>query len=195
MQALPHSSLADVLFSPASFRAAFASHALAGATLPDSEIDVVLKFLERDRNVLRREGNVSSSILSCRPSQHAKADPSLASFDRTPSSLQVIKFDPSTSPPSSISSVDRGVLEMSTTLLALTSQISELESKIADRSSKAQEALRRGQKDIALSHLRSRKMFDELLLKRLGSLEVVQGVLVKVEMAAGDIEVRFHVSF
>ncbi|KAL7412628.1 hypothetical protein BDY24DRAFT_341439 [Mrakia frigida] len=158
-QTLPHSSITDMLFSTTSFRSTFASKALPGVSLSNNEIDVVLKFLERDRKVLLREGHV-------------------------------IKFDPFTTssiPP--ISSVDHGVLEMSTTLLALQTQISELEMKISDQSNKLSYSLKNNQKPTALSHLRSRKTYEDLLAKRLGSMEIVQNVLIKVETAAGDIEI------
>jgi len=42
---------------------------------------------------------------------------------------------------------------------------------------------------MALSYLRSKKQLEELLVKRLGSLETLQGVLMKIENAANDIEV------
>lgn len=50
-------------------------------------------------------------------------------------------------------------------------------------------ALRSKRKPIALSYLRSRKQLEDLLGKRLGSLEVLQSTLIRVEGAAGDVEV------
>ena len=50
-------------------------------------------------------------------------------------------------------------------------------------------ALRSKHKPIALSHLRSRKQLEDLLGKRLGSLEVLRSTLIRVEGAAGDVEV------
>ena len=46
-----------------------------------------------------------------------------------------------------------------------------------------------GRKEIAMSQLKSRKLYEELLGKRLGSLEVLQATLVQVETAAQDIQV------
>ena len=55
--------------------------------------------------------------------------------------------------------------------------------------SKATEALRQKRKPLALSYLRSRRQLEDVLNKRLGALENLEGTLVQVESAAGDIEV------
>jgi len=54
---------------------------------------------------------------------------------------------------------------------------------------KIQSALRQKRKSIALSYLRSKKQLEDLLTKRLGSLEILQTTLIQVEGAAGDVEV------
>ena len=54
---------------------------------------------------------------------------------------------------------------------------------------KASSALRLKQKTVALSYLRSRKQLEEILTKRIGSLETLESMLMRVESAAGDIEV------
>ncbi|VDC06655.1 unnamed protein product [Peniophora sp. CBMAI 1063] len=45
-------NLADALYDFASFRAAFAEHALPDVTLSDADLRVLVKFLQRDRKVL-----------------------------------------------------------------------------------------------------------------------------------------------
>ena len=54
---------------------------------------------------------------------------------------------------------------------------------------KASSALRLKQKSVALSYLRSRKQLEEILTKRIGSLGTLESMLMRVESAAGDIEV------
>lgn len=56
-------------------------------------------------------------------------------------------------------------------------------------------SLRAKQKPQALSYLRSRKTLEELLVRRMGSLETLHGVLVKLEQAAGDVEVSLSLPF
>jgi charged multivesicular body protein 7 len=55
---------------------------------------------------------------------------------------------------------------------------------------KISSALRQKRKAIAMSNLRSKKQLEDLLMKRLGSLEILQSTLIRVEGAAGDVEVR-----
>jgi len=43
-----------------------------------------------------------------------------------------------------------------------------------------------------MSYLRSRKQLEDLLSKRLGALDNLDGTLIRVEAAAGDVEVRLH---
>lgn len=51
-------------------------------------------------------------------------------------------------------------------------------------------ALRQQQKSIALAHLRFKKSLEEVLTKRLGTLQSLEATLMSVETAAGDIEVK-----
>lgn len=50
-------------------------------------------------------------------------------------------------------------------------------------------SLRANNKEQALSYLRSRKALEALLQRRVNSLETLHGVLVKIEQAAGDVEI------
>jgi hypothetical protein len=50
-------------------------------------------------------------------------------------------------------------------------------------------AIRQQHKSVALSYLRSRKQLEEVLTQRLGSLEILQSTLLRVEAAAENIQV------
>lgn len=52
-------------------------------------------------------------------------------------------------------------------------------------------ALRQQRKSIALAELRFKKHLDDLLSKRLGSLNNLESTLISVETAAGDVEVSY----
>ncbi|KAJ3895708.1 Snf7-domain-containing protein [Lentinula edodes] len=88
-----------------------------------------------------------------------------------------------------ISGVDRGILELKTAVANLHAQIEGLQKKIDLCAQKAGEALKLKRKSIALSYLRSKKQLDELLTKRLSALSNLEGTLIQVEGAAGDIEI------
>ncbi|KAJ4487765.1 Snf7-domain-containing protein [Lentinula aciculospora] len=88
-----------------------------------------------------------------------------------------------------ITAIDRGILELKTAVANLHSQIEGLQRKIDSCTEKAGEALKQKRKPIALSYLRSKKELNELLTKRLGTLGNLEGTLIQVEGAAGDIEI------
>ena len=52
-------------------------------------------------------------------------------------------------------------------------------------------AIRQQHKSLALSYLRSRKQFEDVLTQRLGSLEILQSTLLSIEGAAENIQVTY----
>ncbi len=54
---------------------------------------------------------------------------------------------------------------------------------------KATNAIRHQHKSLALSYLRSRQQLEHVLKQRIGSLEILQSTLIRVEGAANDIQV------
>ncbi|EPQ32388.1 uncharacterized protein PFL1_00584 [Pseudozyma flocculosa PF-1] len=155
----------DSLFSTAKFKDKLAKLKLevgsGGAPFQLSEMDVqvVIKHLVRDRKV----AVMDKGIVKLSPREHE--------------------------PPTPISEQDIGILQIADTSAKLEMQIAEIEKKIAERNDKIKAALQAKQKGQALSYLRSRKTLEDLLNKRMGSLETISGVLIKVEQAAGDVEI------
>ena len=61
---------------------------------------------------------------------------------------------------------------------------------VTDRlTGKISEALRQKRKEMAMTYLRTRKSLEDVLKKRLASLELLHSTLLRVETSAGDIEV------
>lgn len=88
-----------------------------------------------------------------------------------------------------ITTEDRDILAVHSTLLRLDTQISSLETQITTRNAAIKTALRANNPALAKAHLRSRKALDEALEKRRGVRETLAGVLAKIEQAKGDVEV------
>lgn len=61
--------------------------------------------------------------------------------------------------------------------------------EISSYAKKAADALRQKRKILALGFLRSRKQLEDLLGKRLSSLSTLEGTMVSIETAAGDVQV------
>ncbi|KAJ7120503.1 Snf7-domain-containing protein [Mycena crocata] len=162
-QSLKVGGPSDALYSFESFRKGFSS-VLSGNTdtLPDGDAKILLSFLERDRRavVVDKDKDLIKFI-----------DPQIVSDVRE------------------ITAVDRGILELKEAVRHLQAQITEYQRKMDQYTQKASAALQQKQKPLALSYLRSRKQFEEVLRKRLGSLETLEGTLISVETAAGDVEI------
>jgi len=101
----------------------------------------------------------------------------------------MIKLCEGSSGPKEITSVDRGILELSNAVKRMHEQVEELHSRIDQYTQKAAAALRQKHKAVALGHLRIRKQLEDLLSKRLNSLGTLESTLINVEAAAGDIEI------
>ncbi|RDB21152.1 hypothetical protein Hypma_011738 [Hypsizygus marmoreus] len=128
-------------------------------TLTEGDAKVLLRYLQRDRKAIL--------------------------FDE-----EIVKFimdDPST--PREINAADKGILELRSAVQNLHAQVNGLHHKMDECTRKATDALRQKRKPVALSHLRLKKQLEDLLSKRLGSLSTLESTLIRVEAAAGDIEI------
>ncbi|KAH8923932.1 hypothetical protein BT69DRAFT_1333411 [Atractiella rhizophila] len=135
-----------------------------GKELSQRDLEVLMKYLQRDQRVLVMDRGVVKIL----------------------SSLTL----PSTSRATEgISTEERGILELKQSSNNLTQQISDIESRISQQTAKIEKYLKAKQKSMALSYLRSRKQLEALLLKRTGTLETVTSVLLSIERATGDVEI------
>jgi len=88
-----------------------------------------------------------------------------------------------------ITAVDRGLLELKSAVENLHTQVDNIQQKIDVCTAKIFSALGQKQKLIAMSYLKSKKQLEDLLAKRLRSLEVLESTLIRVEGAAGDVKI------
>ncbi|KZT09530.1 uncharacterized protein LAESUDRAFT_646919 [Laetiporus sulphureus 93-53] len=152
-------SLVSSLYNMDSFRREFAGHALEGVVLSDLDLKVLVRYLERDRSIILVQ-------------------------------KEVIKFvEGDATQFQGITSVDEGVLELKTAIERLQLQIDSIHVKINERTEQISTSLRIKRKEIALSHLRAKKQLEDLLGKRLNSLDALQSTLLRVEASAGDVEI------
>ncbi|PCH37990.1 hypothetical protein WOLCODRAFT_96248 [Wolfiporia cocos MD-104 SS10] len=153
-------SLADRLYSPESFRREFAAHALDDVVLSDLDVKVLLRYLQRDKQLVVVQGEVIKFV----------------DVDRASRGEQ-------------ITAVDAGVLALKTAVEKLQTQVDSIQNKISERHEQITTALRQKRKEVALSQLRMRKQLEDLLTKRLNSLDTLQSTLLRVEASAGDVEI------
>ncbi|KAI0647042.1 Snf7-domain-containing protein [Trametes meyenii] len=102
---------------------------------------------------------------------------------------EVIKFVEQGTVDSEVTAVDSGILALKTSVEKLQAQAESLQRRIDDRTRQASEALRQKRKEVALTHLRTRKQLEDVHKKRLDSLGLLESTLLRVETSAGDIEI------
>ncbi|WVQ84609.1 hypothetical protein IAT38_006764 [Cryptococcus sp. DSM 104549] len=84
---------------------------------------------------------------------------------------------------------DRGAVSVLNALRKVEKQILGIEDQITQSHEKAKKHLAAGQKNIALSYLRSKKQLEDLLAKRVGSSEQLRAVVRSIDQAKGDVEI------
>ncbi|KAF9475867.1 hypothetical protein BDN70DRAFT_883201 [Pholiota conissans] len=153
----------DALYTLDTFRTTFGACVdAAGLLEPLRELDarVLVKYLERDRGALVVDKEIIKFVDKQAPAEEC-----------------------------TITGVDAGIVELKTAIRNLYAQVDALHGKIDDCTHKASAALQQKRKPAALSYLRSRKLLEEQLNKRLGSLSTLESTFLTVEAAAGDIKI------
>ncbi|TFY70266.1 hypothetical protein EVG20_g2735 [Dentipellis fragilis] len=150
---------AEALYSFEGFRKAFAGSAVVGVVLSDADLKVLIRYLERDKKAVVVDKDVIKFVESATPDQ-----------------LE-------------ITFVDRGILELKNAVASLSAQVDNIHQKIDGCTAKASDALRAKRQAAALTYVRSRRQLEGLLKQRLGSLEILQSTLIRVEAAADDIQI------
>ncbi|KAH8116804.1 Snf7-domain-containing protein [Phellopilus nigrolimitatus] len=140
-------SPADTLYSFDSFRREFAGHSLS-----ETDLKVLIKFLNRDKKVIVSDKDIHQRLRS-------------------------------------ITGIDRGILELKLGVENMEKQVEDINGRISEKTQKISECLRANRKEVAMAHLKSRRMYEELLRKRLGSLDILQSTLIQVETSAQDVEI------
>ncbi|KAG6814537.1 hypothetical protein H0H92_000064 [Tricholoma furcatifolium] len=158
-QAMKVGSPGDRLYSLDMFRSEFGSVIGTNEALSEGDAMVLLKFLERDRRVIVYNKGVVKFL----------SDEASGSKD--------------------VNAIDTGILELKAAVQNLHLQVDGLQRKIDECTQKASAAIQQKRKNIALSHLRLRKELEDLLSKRLSSLDNLEATLLRVEAAAGDVEI------
>ncbi|KAH9946121.1 uncharacterized protein BXZ73DRAFT_36916 [Epithele typhae] len=111
-------------------------------------------------------------------------------LERDKGVIVVIKFvDEGSSDATDVTAVDNGLLALKMAVDKLHTQVENVQRRMDERTQQASNALRHKRQETAMSYLRSRKQLQEVLKKRLISLELLQSTLLRVETSAGDIEI------
>ncbi|KAA1077451.1 hypothetical protein PGT21_008333 [Puccinia graminis f. sp. tritici] len=139
--------------------------------LSTTDLGILLKHLERDRKILISEKNVIKFVV-----------PTSIESDRDGTKYSRVG-------PAPINEVDRGVLSVKQTIQQLNQQIQTISAQIEQRTQEAKKYIQKSQPEIAASHLKSKKALKTVLSRRIGVLESLNEVYLKIEQASTDAEI------
>ncbi|KAI1857815.1 uncharacterized protein JN550_013013 [Neoarthrinium moseri] len=149
-------------FSRAHFRRTFEKGLLEtqGQTLSDSDFDVLVKFLSRDKGILATDGQTIK--IRGRGSDTDEQDTIITEEDRAIGSLKELMED-------------------------LTKQTDALTQRIDELNAAAQEAVRRKNTVSARAALKSKRLAETNLSRRFATLGQLEEVAAKIEQAADNV--------
>ncbi|KIW21506.1 hypothetical protein PV08_02086 [Exophiala spinifera] len=160
-------SLTDRIISRESFTKQLDGLLLAGGRLSPQDVSVLLRYLSRDKQVLAYD---ETTIKFRAPRATATATPESESD-------------------AAITREDRSIASLKTLISNLATQIFILTSRIATLQATAQNAVKSGNRTIALSALRSKKLAEKSLESRANTLHQLEEVYTKIEAAADQVEI------
>ncbi|KAF8927267.1 Snf7-domain-containing protein [Dissophora ornata] len=88
-----------------------------------------------------------------------------------------------------ITAADRGIIELRETCRRLDNQVQDIEERIAELTEKARACVRKNQRSQATFALRQRKSLDDVLNKRLKSLDTISSILFRIQSSETDAEI------
>ncbi|KAF9127297.1 hypothetical protein BGW39_005955 [Mortierella sp. 14UC] len=87
-----------------------------------------------------------------------------------------------------ITTADRGIIELRETLKRLDNQVQDIEERIAELTEKARACLQKNQRSQAKFTLRQRKHLDDVLSKRLKSIDTISSIFFRIQSSETDAE-------
>jgi len=152
-------SRVERVMSRTEFRERFSESTGTTKRLNDEDIDLLLKYLQRDKGLLV----VAGQTIKFKSSKtHQEDDEAITEQDATIANLKVLIKD-------------------------LSIQINALEYKIEELQVSAKTAVQKGHKTSALTNLKSKKLAEQTLSKRHATLTQLQEVYNSIEQAADQI--------
>ncbi|OJJ65191.1 hypothetical protein ASPSYDRAFT_141671 [Aspergillus sydowii CBS 593.65] len=156
-------SKADLVYSKESFIERFGTVLDQETELSDTDFEVLLLYLSRDKGAIAYDGKVCDSSL-------------------------LAEFRPSNDSPRVISEQDTTIASIKTLTATITRQVDNLEKKIAELNATAKAALSNKNRVSALAAVRSKKLAEHNLQQRLDTLTQLEQVYLKIEQASDQIE-------
>jgi len=150
-------SLTDRIVSREAFAQDLA--VLRGASVPEEDLRVLLRFLERDKQAL----SYNDKTIKFKPPSLARPEP--------------------------VTSQDTDIASLKALISALASQCTALSQRISSLTDIASSSVKAGNRVAALSALRSKKLAEKSLQQRSDTLHQLEEVFTRIEQAIDQVEI------
>ncbi|KAK3319245.1 Snf7-domain-containing protein [Apodospora peruviana] len=153
------SSRFERTFSKAHFYKSFNDQIVVGRQLSDTDMDVLLKFLARDKGVIAYDG---ATVKIKAPGEEQQA--------------------------AGITEEDTSIAQLKELLASLTHQTSLLSGRVEELTRTAKEAVVKKNRVAALAALKSKRIAESTLEKRFATVNQLEEVAAKIEQAADNLQ-------
>ncbi|KAF9961165.1 hypothetical protein BGZ65_011150 [Modicella reniformis] len=144
--------------------------------LTDRDLEIVLRFMQQDMKAV-----VIGRLDVTQRGNEVQDQEMVIKF--CTNEVVLIKTAPD------ITKADRGIIELRQACKRLEGQIENLESRIVQLTEKARVLVKKQQKLQAMSTLKQRKYLQDMLDKRIRSLDTLSSILFKIQLAETDAEI------
>ncbi|CAG8449183.1 6256_t:CDS:2 [Ambispora gerdemannii] len=165
--------ITDNLYTLSSFKEQYGEAAMPGITFSDTDWDILLTFLEYDRQMLIARAWDKEGL----GHKNEVAIKFRATDDLTRNKLEIS------------ATLEHGVLNIKATSEALHKQIQNLENRVEVLGERVNNYLRRQQKTSAKLALKQKKEIEKILDKRIDSLHTLESILMKMQESVTQREI------
>ncbi|KAL2148581.1 hypothetical protein VTH82DRAFT_2135 [Thermothelomyces myriococcoides] len=147
-------------FTKAHFYRTFNDQLVEGKHLSETDMDILLRFLSRDKSAILYDGNT------------VKIKSPAAAADE----------------PDEITTEDTSIAQLRELIASLTHQTALLGRRIEELTAQAKQAVAKSNRVAALSALRSRKLAESTLARRFATVNQLEEVAAQIEQAADNVQ-------
>ncbi|KAF9180144.1 hypothetical protein BGZ51_006430 [Haplosporangium sp. Z 767] len=144
--------------------------------LTDRDLEILIRYMQFELKVL-----VSGKLDVTKPDNGVQDNEMIIKF-ATKDSIQHKTMQ-------EITTADRGIIELRETCKRLDKQVQDIEERILELTNKAKVCVRKNQRSRAAFALRQRKNLEDVLDKRLKSLDTLSSILFRIQSSETDAEV------
>ncbi|KAF9176017.1 hypothetical protein BGX20_000022 [Mortierella sp. AD010] len=149
--------------------------------LTDRDLEIIIRYMQFELKVL-----ITGKLDATKYDNNEVQDHEMASYSVVKFATKEAIRDRSKQ---EITTADRGIIELRETCKRLDNQVQDIEERISELNEKARSCVRKNQRSQATFALRQRKNLEDVLNKRLKSLDTISSILFRIQSSETDAEV------